>query len=101
MQRRKSTVLSFQCTDMMSDAIVTILTGYAAIGLGFAVLFVAVGIERVDHQAKGSGVGFRLIILPGVTALWPLLLSRWIRRVSEPPVERNAHRARARHGDAA
>ena len=84
----------------MSEAIVTILTGYAAIGLGFAVLFVSVGVDKVDHQARGAGIGFRLMILPGVTALWPLLLSRWIHRVSEPPVERNAHRARAMHGGA-
>ena len=84
----------------MSEAIVTILTGYAAIGLGFAVLFVSVGVDKVDHQARGAGIGFRLMILPGVTALWPLLLSRWIRRVSEPQVERNAHRARAMHGGA-
>ena len=84
----------------MSEAIVAMLTGYAAIGLVFALLFVSVGVSKVDHQARGAGIGFRLIIVPGVTALWPLLLSRWVRGVSEPPVERNAHRARAMHGGA-
>jgi len=81
-----------------AEAIVNLLTAYAAIGLAFAILFVTVGIHRVDTQARGSGLGFRLIILPGVAALWPLLLSRWVRGVSEPPVESNAHREKARSG---
>jgi hypothetical protein len=52
---------------------------YAAIGLLFAGAFLTVGISRVDPASKGSSIGFRLVILPGVTALWPLLLTRWIR----------------------
>jgi hypothetical protein len=38
------------------------------------------GIYRLDKQARQSSLGFRLIILPGVVALWPLLLKRWISR---------------------
>ena len=52
---------------------------YAAIGLLFAMAFLTGGISRVDPVSKGSGIGFRLIILPGVAALWPVLLTRWIR----------------------
>jgi hypothetical protein len=63
----------------MSEVIVNIATGYAAIGLTFAILFVTIGIHRVDDQARGSSIGFRLIVLPGVAALWPLLLMRWLR----------------------
>jgi hypothetical protein len=84
----------------MAEAFVTALTAYAAVGLSFAVLFVTAGIHRVDHQAKGSGIGFRLIILPGVAALWPLLLARWVRGISEPPAESNAHRRQAIDGGA-
>lgn len=54
------------------------LTAYAAAGLIFAVCFVISGIGRVDTAARDAGLGFRLIVLPGVTALWPLLLKRWI-----------------------
>lgn len=61
----------------MADAIVMAAAAYGALGLVFAVLFVTMGIERVDPLAKGSGIGFRLIVLPGVAALWPLLLARW------------------------
>jgi hypothetical protein len=65
---------------------------YAAIGLIFAVLFVWIGVQRVDTEAQGAGTGFRLLILPGVAAFWPMFLQRWARGTVEPPVERNPHR---------
>jgi hypothetical protein len=61
------------------EILVRLFTLYAAMGLAFAIVFLAVGIGRIDSQARTSGLGFRLIILPGVAALWPLLLTRWIR----------------------
>ena len=57
----------------------TLLEAYSAVGLLFAIAFVTTGIGQVDPISKGSGLGFRLIILPGVAALWPVLLTRWIR----------------------
>ena len=57
---------------------VSILAAYAATGLLFDAAFLTAGISRVDPASKGSGIGFRLIILPGVAALWPVLLTRWI-----------------------
>ena len=51
---------------------------YAAIGLIFAIAFAARGVDRIDPAAHGSTRGFRLVIIPGVAALWPLLLKRWI-----------------------
>ena len=51
---------------------------YTGIGLLFAIVFLTVGISQVDPDSKGSGVGFRLIILPGVAALWPVLFTRWV-----------------------
>jgi hypothetical protein len=55
------------------------LLAYVVLGLLFAAPFVARGIERVDPAARGAGLGFRLIVLPGVAALWPLLFVRWLR----------------------
>ena len=52
---------------------------YAAIGVLFATVFVTVGIGRVDPVARKAPLGFRLIVLPGCAALWPLLLGRWMR----------------------
>ena len=64
---------------MAAELFVGALTWYAGIGFVFAIAFVARGVSWIDAQAAGAGLGFRLIILPGVTALWPFLLSRWIR----------------------
>ena len=65
---------------------------YTAVGAVFAVAFVTAGVQRVDPDAKGSGMVFRLLILPGSAALWPLLLRRWIRGDRDVPQERNPHR---------
>ena len=62
----------------LAQWIANLLTAYAAAGLFFAAVFLTRGIGRVDPAAKHSSIGFRLIILPGVAALWPLLLKRWI-----------------------
>jgi hypothetical protein len=51
---------------------------YASAGLLFALAFVTRGVARIDGQAQGTGIFFRLIIVPGTVALWPLLLKRWI-----------------------
>ncbi len=78
----------------MTDAagwIAALLALYVALGVLFAVPFVLRGVNRVDPIARESTRGFRLIILPGVVALWPLLARRWLTG-SGPPVERNAHR---------
>jgi len=79
--------------------VVRALELYLAIGGLFALAFVSVGIARVDPSAAGSTWGFRAIVAPGVAALWPLLLGRWIRGRRPPPEERNAHRAAARRGE--
>lgn len=78
------------------EAIVTILAAYASAGLAFAVTFVTVGVARVDPQARGASPGFRIVIVPGVMLLWPLLAWRWASGATTPPEEWNAHRAAAR-----
>jgi hypothetical protein len=62
----------------LAAAFVFLLALYAAAGAAFAVAFVGLGIARIDPAAKDSTWGFRLIILPGAAALWPLLLKRWL-----------------------
>jgi hypothetical protein len=65
---------------------------YACIGLVFSLALVTIGVKRVDAQAVGSSLGFRLLIFPGCAAFWPLLLRRWTAGKTEPPEERNPHR---------
>lgn len=58
---------------------VTVFGTYALAGVLFAIVFVIFGVGRIDSAAKTSGLGFRLVILPGVAALWPWLLQKWVR----------------------
>jgi hypothetical protein len=78
--------------EIFAKTIVYTLAVYASLGLVFAVPFVWFGVQRLDSEAQGSGIGFRLLILPGVAAFWPMFLHRWRRRIAEPPIEKNLHR---------
>jgi hypothetical protein len=63
------------------ESVTTVLNGvalYAAAGIVFALVFLLLGITRIDTGAKGAGLGFRLLIVPGLIALWPLMLIRWL-----------------------
>lgn len=61
-----------------AETILCVVGLYATLGLLFAAAFVTVGITRVDPTAKGSPVVFRLLILPGAAALWPILAAKWL-----------------------
>jgi hypothetical protein len=72
----------------MTDAATAILVlagAYAVIGLGVAIAFVVRGVDRVDLSARGSGFGFRLIVLPACALLWPWVAARWWRAVGARP----------------
>ena len=71
--------------ETLAKIFVYALDTYAGLGLIFASLFVWIGVQRLDSEAQGSGIGFRLLILPGVAALWPMFLYRWTRGIAEPP----------------
>ncbi len=78
--------------DRLAGIVVAAAAVYAAVGLLFAVGFVVKGVGAVDASAKDSGLGFRLLILPGSALFWPLLLLRWSRADGEPPAEPEPHR---------
>jgi hypothetical protein len=69
---------------------------YLSIGAAFAIPFALVGAGRIDPHAESGTIGFRLLILPGAAALWPLLLTRWLRADGGPREERSPHRLAAR-----
>ena len=62
-----------------AEFFVAALALYGLAGAVFAVAFVLFGIHHVDPVAEHAPFGFRLIVMPGVAALWPLLLGRWLR----------------------
>jgi hypothetical protein len=66
-------------SERLAEIVVAAAGAYVAAGVVFAVAFALWGVSRVDPTARVCTVGFRLIILPGATALWPLLTVRWIR----------------------
>ncbi len=76
----------------VANWIVIVAATYVALGVLFAVPFVILGIGRIDPAAKHGTRGFRVMVFPGVVALWPVLLRRWLSGSTRPPAERNAHR---------
>jgi hypothetical protein len=60
-------------------ACLLVMAAYGALGLLFALPFHWRGLPALDAGAHGAGLGFRLLITPGVVALWPLLALRWAR----------------------
>ena len=68
----------------MADALVTALGTYGLVGLAFALAFVARGASRIDQAAQGMALPARLLLIPGATLLWPLMLAKWLRRHAVP-----------------
>ncbi|MEM0984124.1 MAG: hypothetical protein AAGI17_09265 [Planctomycetota bacterium] len=50
---------------------------YLAAGFAFAVPFALLGAPKIDPAARNTGWAFRLLIVPGSAAFWPLLAFRW------------------------
>lgn len=55
------------------------LGAYGVVGVLFAAAFHRRGIAALDAGSHGAGLGFRLLITPGVVALWPWLAFLWWR----------------------
>ncbi len=77
---------------LLARVLLVLTGGYLGVGAVFAVLFAWRGVRRIDPVAEHGTLGFRLVILPGTAALWPLLLRRMMTGRGSPPMERNAHR---------
>ena len=58
-----------------------LLALYGAIGVVAALAFVSFGVTRV--QPASVSLGARILILPGAAALWPYVLTRWIRAANK------------------
>lgn len=65
----------------MAFLILLILWLYLSIGVMFGVAFAWRGADQIDPSAHGAPAMFRLLILPGAIAFWPMLAHRWRRAV--------------------
>lgn len=62
---------------LMAVGFIAAIFVYGALGMVVAVPMVLRGVNRLDPAAAEGTWGFRLLALPGVMALWPLVLARW------------------------
>lgn len=77
----------------LAQVVVAFFERYALAGVVFAVLFLPRAVARMDPRVAGSPRVLRLLILPGVAALWPLFAWRWIAGAPEP-IEKSPHRVK-------
>ncbi len=63
----------------LEETLLALILLYLTSGLLFGVVFVTVGVSRLDAAARGTSIMFRVLILPGTMALWPLLAGRWLK----------------------
>ena len=61
------------------EIILVMVLVYLLLGVCFLIPFLVKGITKVDEDAHGSTIGFKIIIIPGVIVFWPLLLSKWMK----------------------
>lgn len=59
---------------------------YLGAGLVVGMIVALWGASATDHAAKGSGLGFRLLIIPGAMLLWPYMIARLLsgRKINAP-----------------
>jgi hypothetical protein len=79
----------------IAQFVVSAFGAYAFAGVGFALIFLPRAVARLDPRVAGAPKTLRLLILPGIAALWPLFAWRWATGAREP-IEDNPHRAKAR-----
>ncbi|MBX2872166.1 MAG: hypothetical protein KTR30_08700 [Saprospiraceae bacterium] len=53
---------------------------YLLLGVAFAIVFITLGVGRLDEKAKGTSWWFKALIFPGSIALWPVLLLKWVKK---------------------
>jgi hypothetical protein len=64
---------------IVTEVILFVWLAYSVCGLAVGVPFVLRGADHVDAATRGASIGFRLLILPGTVALWPLMAVKWIK----------------------
>lgn len=70
-------------------------------GAAVALVFLTIGIDRIDEDAQDAYV-FRPLLIPGVLLIWPLVLWRWFQIERHGQVTQKRYQpVRRAHGVAA
>lgn len=62
----------------VAEALITLAGWWLTIGAVVAAVFLTVGIDRIDEDARDAYV-FRPILIPAILLIWPLVLWQWQR----------------------
>lgn len=73
-------------SEAAAQALVLGLGIYAGFGLIVGLIYMFGGAGRIDPAAKGKGlpVRVRLLILPGIIGLWPIMLMKLFTQKAPP-----------------
>ncbi len=61
---------------MSAATLLTLAEYWLYAGAAVAALFLTIGIDRIDEDARGAYI-FRPLLVPGVLLIWPIVLWRW------------------------
>ena len=61
------------------NLLLSAIAAYLVAGIMFGLAFIWRGAGQLDPAAQEGSLGFKVLILPGCVALWPLLARRWYR----------------------
>lgn len=59
-----------------AEAILMVVRIWLSIGAVVAAVFLTIGIDRIDEDARGAYI-FRPLLVPAVLLIWPIILRRW------------------------
>lgn len=67
-----------------AEGLLAVLAVYFAVGALIATAIALLGLARIDSGARGMPWSARLLILPGLVALWPLMLVKCLKQKGPP-----------------
>ena len=70
---------------LLASALLWSFAAYTIFGVSVGVAFLVWGLGVVDPSARGARWSFRILILPGLAALWPWVILRWRRAFRHAP----------------
>ena len=65
--------------EQIKPLLFTLLAIYFAAGLIASIFLLWKGIHHIDPSTEGSGLGFKLLMLPGLLLFWPSFLIKWLK----------------------